>query len=300
MLHMRRREFITLLGGAASRGRSRRARSERMRRVGVLMGVAADDPDAQAASRRSGKGFRRQGWIVGRNVRIDVRWGAGDVPRLRKNAAELVALGPDVIVGGYGPTATILQQATRTVPIVFAQAVDPVGGGIVDSLARPGGNLTGFIQFEYGLAAKWLELLKEIAPQVLRVGVVRELEGGPVGIGQWAVIQAFASPMGVELSPINLRAGSETERSMSDFARGPNSGLIVVVGTQASIQRELIVALAARHRLPAIYLQSLLRRGWRPDVVWAQADRQLPARGGLRRSHSQGREAGRPAGGGAD
>ncbi|HZN31832.1 MAG TPA: ABC transporter substrate-binding protein [Xanthobacteraceae bacterium] len=165
----------------------------------------------------------------------------------------MVALGPDVIVGGIGPTAPVLQQATRAVPIVVAQSVDPVGGGFVDSLARPGGNLTGFIQFEYSLAGKWLELLKEIAPQVSRVGVVRELEGGPVGIGQWAVLQAFASPMGVELSPINLREGGETEHALSGFARGTSNGLIVAVGTQAAIQRELIVALAARHRLPAVY-----------------------------------------------
>jgi ABC-type uncharacterized transport system substrate-binding protein len=252
---MKRREFITLLGGAAAAWplAARAQQSERLRHVGVLMGVAPDDPDAQANIAALHQGLQDAGWVVGRNVRIEVRWSAGDVPRLRQNAAELVALGPDVVVGGFGPTAPILQQATRTVPIVVAQAVDPVGGGFVDSLARPGGNLTGFIQFEYGLAGKWLDLLKEIAPQVLRVGVVRELEGGPVGIGQWAVIQAFASPMGVELSPINLRAGGETERSMSDFARGPNNGLIVVVGTQASIQRELIVALAARHRLPAVY-----------------------------------------------
>jgi putative ABC transport system substrate-binding protein len=168
-----------------------------------------------------------------------------------------VALSPDVIVAGFGPTLPILQQATRTVPIVFAQAVDPVGGGFVDSLARPSGNATGFIQFEYGLAGKWLDLLKEIAPQVSRVGVVRELEGGPVGIGQWAVIQAFASPMGVELSPINLRSGGETDRTVSAFVRGPNDGLIVCVGTQAAIQRQRIVAIAARHRLPAVYFNRI-------------------------------------------
>ena len=253
---MRRREFITLLGGAAAWPLAIRAQ-ERVRRIGVLIGVAEDDPDAQANIAALKQGLQEAGWAIGRNLRIDLRWSGGDVPRLRQYAAELVALGPDVIVGGFGPTAPILQQATRTVPIVVAQSVDPVGGGFVNSMARPGGNLTGFIQFEYGLAGKWLDLLKEIAPQVSRVGVVRELEGGPVGIGQWAVIQAFASPMGVELSPINLRDGGETEHDLSNFARGPNNGLIVVVGTQATIQRQLIVALAARHRLPTVYFNRL-------------------------------------------
>jgi putative ABC transport system substrate-binding protein len=254
---MRRRDFITLIGGGAAAATwplaSRAQQTDRVRRVGVLISVATDDPDAQANVAALQQGLQEAGWTVGRNLLIDVRWSAGDVARLRRNAAELVALSPDVIVAGFGPTVPILQQATRTVPIVFAQSVDPVGGGFVDSLARPGGNATGFIQFEYGLAGKWLGLLKEIAPQVSRVGVVRELEGGPVGIGQWAVIQAFASPMGVELSPINLRDGGETERAVSSFARGPNNGLIVVVGTQATIQRELIVTLVARHRLPAVY-----------------------------------------------
>ena len=257
---MRRRRFIALLGGAAATSLmlplAARAQ-ERVRHVGVLMGVAADDPDAQANITSLRQGLQEAGWQIGRNLQIDVRWSAGDVARLRRNAAELVKLTPDVIVAGFGPTLPILQQATRTVPIVAAQSVDPVGGGFVDSLARPGGNTTDFIQFEYGLAGKWLELLKETAPQVSRVGVVRELEGGPVGIGQWAVIQAFASPMGVELSPINLRDGGETERAVSNFARGPNHGLIVVVNTQATIQRDLIVGLAARHRLPAVYFNRL-------------------------------------------
>jgi putative ABC transport system substrate-binding protein len=248
-----RRKLVALIGGAALTWPLAARAQERLRRVGVLMGVAADDPDAQTNIAALHQGLQDAGWVVGRNLRIDVRWSAGDVPRLRRYAAELVALGPDVIVGGMGPTAPVLQQATCAVPIVVAQSVDPVGGGFVDSLARPGGNLTGFIQFEYGLAGKWLELLKEIAPQVSRVGVVRELEGGPVGIGQWAVMQAFASPMGVELSPINLRHGGETEHALSGFARGTSNGLIVAAGTQAAIHRELIVALAARHRLPAVY-----------------------------------------------
>jgi len=183
---------------------------------------------------------------------MDVRWSSGDLARLRKDAAELVALGSDVLVAGVGPTPQALQQATRTVPIVMAQGVDPVGGGFVRSLARPGGNTTGFTQFEFGLAAKWLELLKEIAPQVVRVGIVRETTG-QVGVAQWAVIGAAASPLGVELSPINLHVTGGADREVTEFAGSPNGGLIVVVGTVATIQRELIVASAARHRLPAVY-----------------------------------------------
>jgi putative ABC transport system substrate-binding protein len=185
-------------------------------------------------------------------VKIDVRWSGGDVVRLRKDAEELLGLHLDVIVAGFGPTTGVLQQLTRTVPIVFTTVTDPVGAGFVDSLARPGGNATGFIQFEYTLSGKWLELLREIAPQVSRVGVVRTA-GGIVGIAQWAVIGAFASPMGVELRPINVSVTGETERALSAFADGPNSGLIVTVSDVATIQRELIIALAARHRLPTVY-----------------------------------------------
>jgi putative ABC transport system substrate-binding protein len=260
---MRRRDFFGVVGGGVTAWpfAASAQQRERVRRVGVLMGVKPDDPDAQVNVAALQQGLQDAGWAVARNLLIDIRWSGGDVPRLRQQAAELIALGPDVIVGGIGPTAPILQQATRTIPIVVAQSVDPVGGGFVNSMARPGGNLTGFIQFEYGLAGKWFDLLREIAPQISRVGVVRELEGGPVGIGQWAVIQAFASPMGVELSPINLRERGDTEQALANFARGPNNGLIVVVGTQASIQRELIVALAARHRLPAVYSNRLFIEG---------------------------------------
>jgi putative ABC transport system substrate-binding protein len=186
-------------------------------------------------------------------VRIDYRWSAADDARLRRNAADLVALNPDVIVAGYGPTGSILHGLTRTVPVVFAQAIDPVGAGFVESLARPGGNLTGFTQFEFGLSVKWLELLKEIAPHISRVGVVRNAENSTTGIGQWAVLQTFAAPMGVELRPVNLRDPAETERTVLAFIGGANSGLIVIVGSIAGVQRDLLVALAARHRLPAIY-----------------------------------------------
>src|SRR5262245_5028480 len=249
-----RREFITLLGGAAAAWpiAARAQSGERMRRVGVLMYTTPDEPNSQARIAALAQGLEAAGWAVGRNVRIDVRWSSGDLARLRKDAAELVALGSDVLVAGVGPTPQALQQATRTVPIVMAQGVDPVGGGFVRSLARPGGNTTGFTQFEFGLAAKWLERLKETAPQVARVGIVRETTG-QVGVAQWGVIGAAASPLGVELSPINLHVTGGADREVTEFAGSPNGGLIVVVGTVATIQRELIVASAARHRLPAVY-----------------------------------------------
>jgi putative ABC transport system substrate-binding protein len=249
---MTRREFITLLGGSAAWPLAARAQQgERVRRVGVLMHTTSEEPDSRARIEALQKGLRAAGWDIGRNLHVDVRWSEGDVARLREAASELVALGTDVIVAGVGPTTPILQQTTRTVPIVMAQVIDPVGGAFVQSMARPGGNVTGFNQFEYSLSGKWLELLREVAPQVSRVGVVRD-PGGPAEIGQWAVISAFASPMGVELSPINLSA-SDTESAVSSFARGPHDGLIVVVSSRATIHRDLIVALATRHRLPAVY-----------------------------------------------
>jgi ABC-type uncharacterized transport system substrate-binding protein len=245
---LKRREFITLLGGAAAWPLAARAQ-ERMRRVGVLMNTTSDEPDSQARVTALAQGLQEVGWAVGRNLRIDTRWSGGNRARLRKEAADLVALGPDVIVAGVGPTTLVLQQVSRTVPIVMAQAIDPVGSGFVKSLARPGTNATGFTQFEFTLSAKWLELLREIAPQVARVGIVRELEG-QAGIAQWAVIGAAASPLGVELSPIDVHSDGETERAVAEFARGPNDGLIVVVSSTATIQRDMLVKLAARHRLP--------------------------------------------------
>jgi putative ABC transport system substrate-binding protein len=250
---MRRRDFIAGVAAAGVWSPSGRAQqSERVRRIGVLMFTTPDEPDSHTRIAAFQQGLQAAGWEVGRNLRIDVRWSGGDTPRLRRDAVDLVALGPDVIVAGVGPTVVALQQASRTVPIVMAQAVDPVGAGFVKSLARPGGNVTGFAQFEYGLSAKWLELLKEIAPQVTRIGVVREVEG-QVGVAQWAVIGAAASPLNAELSPINMHIAGDTERAVSDFAQEPNGGMIVVVGTVVTIQRNLIVSLAARHRLPAVY-----------------------------------------------
>jgi ABC-type uncharacterized transport system substrate-binding protein len=253
---MRRREFITLLGGAAAWPLAADAQQrERMRRIGVLMYTTPNEPESQARLTALAQGLQEAGWAVGRNLRIDVRWSSGDITRLNKDAEELVALGLDVAVGGIGPTTQALQRVSRTLPIVFAQAVDPVGVGIVRSMARPGGNATGFTQFEYSLSAKWLELLREVAPQVSRVGIVRD-PGAPVAIGQWAVIGSAASPLGIELIPIDLDVAGNAERAFSEFATlatGPTDGLIVGVGTAATVHRDLVVALAARHKLPTIY-----------------------------------------------
>jgi putative ABC transport system substrate-binding protein len=250
---MKRRAFIALLAGAAVSPLAARAQQPgRMRRVGVLMNTTPDEPDSQARITALTQGLQEAGWVVGHNLRMDTRWSSGNRARLRKEAADLVALGPEVIVAGVGPTTLVLQQVSRTVPIVMAQAVDPVGSGFVKSMAKPGTNTTGFTQFEFGLSAKWLELLREIAPQVARVGVVREIEG-QVGVAQWAVIGAAASPLGVELSPINVQADGDTERAVAEFARDRNDGLIVIVSSTATIQRDLLVKLAAQHRLPAVY-----------------------------------------------
>src|SRR5262245_10476971 len=240
-----RRQFITLLGGAAWPLAAAAQQPERMRRIGVLMNTAADEPESQARLAAFMQGLQELGWAVGRNMRIDYRWSVGDVARLRKDATELVALGPEVILAGVGSTTQALQQASRTVPIVMAQGLDPVGNGYVDSLARPGGNITGFIQFEYALAGKWAELLKAMAPEVARVGVLRE-PGQPLGsVGQWTMIQAVAQSFGAELKPIDLRDASEIERAVSAFARSPNGGLIATVSAAALRHRDLIVTLAA-------------------------------------------------------
>jgi putative tryptophan/tyrosine transport system substrate-binding protein len=251
---MRRREFIKGMVGSAATTWSPAAlaqQAEQVRRIGVLMHAPSNDVEAQARLAAFLQAMRDAGWTVGRNLRVDHRWSVGDRARLFKDAAELAALNPDVILAGVGATSPALQQATQTVPIVFAQSIDPVGAGYVDSLSHPGGNLTGFIQFEYSLSAKWLELLKEIAPQVTRVAVLRE--PGPAGIGQWTIIQSVAQPMSVELKPIELRDAAELERAIVSFARTPNSGMITAVSAASLIHRELIVRLAAQHRLPTAY-----------------------------------------------
>jgi putative ABC transport system substrate-binding protein len=249
-----RREFITLLGGAAAWPLAARAQQgSGMRRISHLAGgLNPDDPDTQAMITAFQQGLEQLGWFVGRNVRIDYRWGLGNAGNIRKYAEELAALAPDVILASGNSTMPSLLQATRTVPIVFVNVADPVGSGFVDSLARPGGNATGFVQFEYSLSGKWLELLKEIAPGVTRAAVLRD-PALVSGIGQFAVIQSVAPSVGVEVTPVNARDPSEIERTVTAFARASNGGLIVTTSALAVVHRDLIITLAARHKLPAIY-----------------------------------------------
>ena len=251
---MRRREFITLLGGAAAAWplAARAQQAERMRRIGVISGGRSDDPGLRARNAAFVQGLAQLGWTDGRNVHIDYRSGEGNADDLRKYAAELVALAPDVILAPGGPAIERVLQATRVVPIVFVIAIDPVGSGFVESLSRPGVRATGFMQFEYNLCAKWLELLKEIAPGVTRVAVLRDL-ATPTGVGQFAVIQSAAPSLGVEVIPINVRDAPEVERAVTAFARTGNDGLIVTAGPLRGLDRNLIFALAARHKLPVIY-----------------------------------------------
>jgi ABC-type uncharacterized transport system substrate-binding protein len=252
---VRRRQFITLMCAAAWPIAARAQQPEQVRRVGVLMAQAAEDPDGRVRLAAFLQTLHELGWIEGRNVRLDYRWGGGDVDRIRRDAAELVALGPDVILAGGGQVMAPLREATRTVPIVFTQTADPVGAGFVASLRRPGGNATGFTNFEYGVSGKWLEVLRELVPGVTRAAVLRDATN-PAGTGQWGAIQAVASPLGVEISPIEVRERSEIERGVTAFAAGStesNGGLIVSSSGFAILHRELIIALAARHRLPAVY-----------------------------------------------
>jgi len=251
---MRRREFIALVGGAAlTRPFAARAQQpERMRRVAILLPATADDLDYQAFVAAFLQGLGQLGWIVGRNMRIDTRWATADVAAIRRHAAELAALAPDVILAHGGATVGPLLQATRTVPIVFPVVADPVGAGFVDTLARPGGNATGFMNLEYGLAGKWLELLKEIAPDLKRAAIIRDTTN-PTGIAMFGIIQAMAPSLGIEVIPINLRDVGEFERSVAAFARVPNGGLVVTPSAPTVLHRNLIVTLAARHKLPAVY-----------------------------------------------
>jgi putative ABC transport system substrate-binding protein len=253
---MRRREFITLLGGAAVAWplAARAQESERMRRICVLMPAAADDAEYQTRMAAFLQGLQQLGWTVGHNVRIDTRWGAGDAERMRRYAAELVSLAPDVIFAPGASTAGPLLQVTRTVPIVFAQTSDPVGAGFVDSLARPGRNVTGFMAFEYGISGKWLEFLKQIVPSLTRAAVLRDA-GIPTGPAQFGVIQAMAPALRVEITPVNLRDTVEIEHAITAFAGSSNGGLIIVASGLAYIYRDLIIKLAAERRLPAIYFE---------------------------------------------
>jgi putative tryptophan/tyrosine transport system substrate-binding protein len=269
---MRRREFIVALGGTAVMPITASAQhTERVRRVGVLINALSNDADAQARLAAFLHGLQEAGWSVGRNLRIDTRWGSGDNARVRHYAEELVALNPDVILAGTGATVQPLQQASRTVPIVFAQQIDPVGAGNIETLARPNSNVTGFLQFEYSLAGKWLELLREVAPELKRVGVIRD-PGAPAGIGQWAVIQAAAQPLGIELMSVDLRGAETIERSLTAVARVPHAGLIAVVSAAGQLHRELVATLSAKHRLPTVYPYRFFVTGgglisYGPDLV---------------------------------
>ena len=254
---MKRRKFIASLGGAVAWPVVARAQQPgQMRRIGVLLNVTADNPRGQAGVAAFQQVLQQLGWSDGRNVRIDTRWGANDIDLDRKYAAELVALAPDVILASSTPSVTALQHVTRTLPIVFVQVSDPVGAGVVDTLARPGGNTTGFMNFEYSLSGKWLELLKQIAPNVTRVAILRD-PANPAGIGQFSSIQAAAQSLGVEVRPLTARDAAEIERAVAAFARLANGGLIVTPSAGNAVHRELITTLAARYKLPTIYSDRL-------------------------------------------
>jgi putative ABC transport system substrate-binding protein len=251
---MRRREFITLFGSAAAAWpvAVRAQQPATQRRIAVLMVLGKDDPEAKARITAFRQGLQDAGWVEGRNMQIETRWSAGNEIEVRRYAEELVSLAPDVILANGNAAVAPLLIATRSVPIVFAIVPDPVGAGFVESLAQPGGNATGFVSFEYGLSSKWLELLKEIAPRVTRAAVLRD-PALASGTGQFGAIQSVSSSLGVELSPINVRSAPEIERAIAEFARFQNAGLIVTANALVSAHRDLIVALAVKHRLPAVY-----------------------------------------------
>jgi putative tryptophan/tyrosine transport system substrate-binding protein len=252
---MKRREFISLLGGAAAWPLAARAQQDkRMRRVGALMPWSANDPQVQARYAAFLQGLQQLGWTVGNNIQIDARWSMGNQDNTRKYAAELVALAPDVIFTSGSAGVEPLRRATRTVPIVFVATPDPVGAGFVESLARPGGNITGFTPFEFGIGAKWLEVLKQVAPSVTRVAILRD-PAITAGIGLWGAIQSVSPSFGVELRPVDVGDVGEIERDLTAFARTPNGGLILTGSAFAIIHRDQIIALAARHRLPAVYYE---------------------------------------------
>ena len=253
---MKRREFITLLGGAATGWPliARAQQRERVRLVGILEGVSADTPGAKARQTAFLEGLQQLGWTPGRNVRIEVRWGGGDEAATRKNAAELVALAPDVLVAGGGAAAEVLLKVTHTIPIVFVIVPDPVGSGFVESLSQPGANATGFMMFEYNLCGKWLELLKQIAPKVTHAAVLRD-PAITAGIGQFAVIQSVAPSVGIEVRPIDLREPAQIERAIATFAQRPNGGIILAASATGAANANLVIAAAARYKLPAVYIQ---------------------------------------------
>jgi len=251
---MRRREFI--LGGAATAWSvsARAQQDERVRRIGVLLPAAADDAEFQIWFAAFLQALAQLGWTIGRNMRVDIQWATPNATKIRQHAAELAAKAPDVILTGGTSTTAPMLQATRAVPIVFATVVDPVGAGFIDSLARPGGNATGFLLYEYSLGGKWLELLKQIAPTVTRVAVLRDASTAS-GTGQFAAIQSVAPSLKIDVVPINMREAADLERSIATFARSPNGGLILTGSGLAILHRDLVIALAARHKLPAVYYE---------------------------------------------
>jgi putative ABC transport system substrate-binding protein len=270
---MKRREFITLFGGAAAGWplAARAQQAERMRRIGVLLPAVADDPEWQARVGAFLQALALLGWTIGRNVRIDIRWATTNAGEIRRHAAELAALAPDVILAGGATPAGPLLQATSIVPIVFTFGIDPVGAGLVDSLARPDGNATGFMAYEFSIGGKWLELLKEIAPGLTRVAVLRDATQA-FAMSLFAAIQAVAPSLGVEVIPVNVRDAGEIERSVETFARFPNGGMIAVGSAAVVRHRELILMLAARLKLPAVYWERFLVAGgglmsYGPDLV---------------------------------
>jgi putative ABC transport system substrate-binding protein len=256
MLDLRRRQFITLLGSAAAAWpfAARAQQSERVRRIGVLMGIAIDDPESRKRLFALLQALQQLGWVEGRNLRVDIRWAAGNTDDTRKYSAELTAFAPDIILAAGSIALGPLLQATRTIPIVFTHVPDPVGAGFVESMSRPGGNATGFTSFDYGLSVKWVELLKEIAPWVTRVGVMRD-PNLTAGIGQWGAISGAAPSAGMEAVPINVREVGDIERAVAALARQGNAGLIVTASGGAIVHRETIITLAARHKLPAVFWQ---------------------------------------------
>jgi len=269
---MKRREFITLFGSAAAWSLTAYAQQpERTRRIGVLMFLAEDDPESRPRIAAFIEGLQQLGWIVGRNIQLEIRWGAADAVRSRRYAAELAALAPDVILAAASQSTAALREATRTLPIVFVGVTDPVGAGYVASLARPGGNATGFSYVEYGMSGKWLELLKEIAPSVTRAAILRD-PTLPSGIGTLGAIQSAAPAFGIETSPMDVSDPGEIERGITDFARKSNGALVVTTSPQAIVNRKLIITLASQHRLPAVYfIRSFAKDGglisYGPDAV---------------------------------
>jgi putative ABC transport system substrate-binding protein len=253
---MRRRDLLALIGGFAMPAAALAQQSQQMRRVGILLPASPDDPDYQLRIAALAQGLAVTGWTIGRNIRIDIRWASADPKRLQRYAEDLVGLRPDILVASSSLAVAALQQATRMVPIIFVAVVDPVSSGFVASLARPGGNTTGFTNFEFGISGKWLELLKEIAPSVTRVAVLRD-DASAAEIGMFAALQSAAPSIGVEITPTGMRNANEIRQAITTFVRKPNGGLIVLGSATASVHRDLIIKLASQHRLPAVYSDRL-------------------------------------------